>query len=195
MTCLNTEKMARLFIAFPISDAIQRKYAALQERGREQLASMRWSRADPLHLTLLFLGETPQSDQRKVEAIIRACAASIPPFMVEISTLGLFPHVRAPRILWVGISEEAPMMALQKMLAEQIGALGFPIEKRPFRPHLTLGRIKKGMAAHRLADWMKQEEGIHFGKCCINEVILMESQLGPEGPCYLPRLTTPLGRG
>ena len=187
--------MARLFIALPVLDAIQKKCAALQKRGREQLIPIRWSRPAQIHLTLFFLGETSPSDQSKVEAILRACAAKTLPFTLDVSTLGLFPNARAPRILWVGVSEETPMIVLQKMLTEKIGALGFPIERRPFRPHLTLGRIKKGLQAHRLADWMKAEEEVYFGKCRIKEVVLMESQLGPEGVSYLPRMTALLGRG
>ncbi|MFQ5949705.1 MAG: RNA 2',3'-cyclic phosphodiesterase, partial [Nitrospiria bacterium] len=188
-----TLKSARLFIALPLSKEIRRGCAMLQERGRNLIASVRWSDPEKLHLTLLFLGQIEWSVQLQIKEIIQGVANSFPPFSVDISGLGAFPKRRSPRVIWIGISEAPLLMTIQQKFVTSIASLGIPIETRPYRPHLTLGRIKKeGGATGPLTDWLMQEEGVALGRCEVKEIMLMESQLRPEGPLHKCLLAAPL---
>ncbi|MFQ5597486.1 MAG: RNA 2',3'-cyclic phosphodiesterase [Nitrospiria bacterium] len=185
----------RLFIAFPISETIRKRYRELQDRGRKQAVSIRWCRPEQCHLTLLFLGEIKASDLGAIEEILRSTVAQFTPFTVTITGLGLFPKPKAPRVLWLGVSEEASLMRLQQSLADAIGRLGLPLERRSFRPHLTLARIRGKIepVPGALFRWMKQEADVNIGPCKMESLILVQSRLSPQGASYQTLLTLPLG--
>ncbi len=129
-----------------------------------------------------------------MKEVVQDIASHIPPFSVDFSHLGAFPEQKAPKVIWVGVSEPPLLMTMQKKLKNAVAALGIPLETRPYRPHLTLGRIRKGGgdAVDRLAHWIKQHEELKLGQCEMKEVMLMESQLKPEGPLYKCLLAAPL---
>lgn len=185
----------RLFVAVPFSETILERCRALQGRGQTRDVAIRWCPPEQLHLTLLFLGEIKRSDQVEIERILLETATKFSPFTLRISGLGLFPKPKKPRVLWAGISQEPSLMNLQKMLVEKIGGLGIPLEKRPYRPHLTLARIsgKVGRSFAPLIGWMHEEKGVEIGSAKIEEVVLMESRLKPQGTQYSTLQRAPLG--
>lgn len=186
-------KTARLFIALPISREIREKCAAIQDHGRKQVASVRWGDPDQLHLTLLFLGQLELPQDLQVKEVIQEIANNFPPFSVDIARLGAFPERQSPKVIWIGVSESPLLMAMQKKLKNGVAALGIPLETRPYRPHLTLGRNRKeGGSTDHLTHWMMQQEELQLGECEMKEVILMESHLKPEGPLYKCLLAVPL---
>lgn len=112
--------------------------APIEERA---VGQPRWVRVDGLHLTLRFLGATPDDRQRDVATAIAAAARGVSPFGVVLSGGGAFPNPARPRVLWIGIAEGAPELAqLARRLEERLKPLGWPPEGRPFEPHLTLAR-------------------------------------------------------
>lgn len=185
----------RLFIALPVSEAIREGCRALQDKGREQGLSMRWCRPEQMHLTLVFLGKIDASRLNALEHMLRSIMARTASFGLEISGLGIFPKSGKPRVLWAGISEEQALMRLQGILSEEVGKLGIPVEKRPYRPHLTLARPgrRTRLSASTLLAWVRQNEHLKLGSCAMEKIILMESRLKAEGAEYHPVLTLPFG--
>ena len=138
---------SRLFVAVPAADEVRAAVGKLMEevaggpiteRGPGQ---PRWVRVDDLHLTLRFLGATPDEQQADIAAALATAAAETAPFRVVLSGGGAFPSAHAPRVLWIGIAEGSDdLTGLVQHLNRELGPLGFPAETRPFTPHLTLAR-------------------------------------------------------
>jgi len=138
---------SRLFIAVPAADEVRAAVGKLMEevaggpiseRGPGQ---PRWVRVDDLHLTLRFLGATPDERQAEIASALATAAAGVAPFRIVLSGGGAFPNASAPRVLWIGIAEGTDHLAgLVGRLNGALAPLGWPVETRPFTPHLTLAR-------------------------------------------------------
>jgi RNA 2',3'-cyclic 3'-phosphodiesterase len=101
----------------------------------------RWVRVDGLHVTLRFLGATPDDRQSPLGEALLAAVRGVAPFEVVLSGGGAFPNPTRPRVLWIGIAEGAAQVeALVRRLDVELQPLGWPPEGRPFAPHLTLAR-------------------------------------------------------
>jgi RNA 2',3'-cyclic 3'-phosphodiesterase len=154
---------SRLFVAVPVADDVRAAIGRLMEEVAgapiEERApgQPRWVRVDGLHVTLRFLGATPDDRQPALAGALAASARGVAPFRVALSGGGAFPNMSRPRVLWVGISEgEAQLVDLSARLDTQLGPLGWPPQGRAFEPHLTLARTDgvagAGETARRLAD-------------------------------------------
>jgi 2'-5' RNA ligase len=134
------------------------------------------------HLTLLFLGRVPEDD---VPALVEAAApavAATPPLSLRLAGGGRFGSVRRPQVAWAGLDGDVePLVQLAKRLATAARRLRLPVEDRPFRPHLTLGRWRPGHPADgTLTDRLAGYRGAPWP---VTEVRLWESHLGPK-PTY-----------
>jgi 2'-5' RNA ligase len=114
-------------------------------------------------------------------------------FVLSIRDLGAFPNARRPRVIWVGCEAVSPLELLQHRVEREMNELGFALEKRPFRPHLTLGRVKRDA---RSGDF-RGIEGL-LGKLAVQEQVevvsvdLMQSELSRTGAVYSVRSAVPL---
>ena len=138
---------SRLFVAIPVADDVRDALGSLMEAvagasiEERAFGQPRWVRVDGLHLTLRFLGATPDERQTELAAALSAAAQGVAPFPVALSGGGAFPNPLRPRVLWVGIGEGASQLAeLAGRLDEQLRHLGWPPDGRPFAAHLTLAR-------------------------------------------------------
>jgi 2'-5' RNA ligase len=138
---------SRLFVAVPVADEIRRAVGELMEAvagapiDERAFGQPRWVRVDGLHLTLRFLGATPDERQPELATALAAAAQGVAPFPVVLSGGGSFPNPYRPRVLWIGIEEgEAQLADLARRLDDQLAPLGWPREGRPFAAHLTLAR-------------------------------------------------------
>jgi len=136
-----------LFVAVPVADDVRAAVGALMTDvagapiHERAFGQPRWVRVDGLHLTLRFLGATPDVRQPALAAAIETAARGTAPFRVTLSGGGAFPDSSRPRVLWIGISEGAAELAnLARVLDGGLQSLGWAPESRPFAPHLTLAR-------------------------------------------------------
>ncbi len=154
---------SRLFVAVPVADDVRASVGELMEAVaggpiEERLPGQpRWVRVDGLHLTVRFLGATPDERQPELSAALAATTRDVAPFRVVLTGGGAFPNPVRPRVLWIGIGEGADQLAnLARRLDEELRPLGWPPEGRPFEPHLTLARTDgvpgADERARRLAD-------------------------------------------
>jgi 2'-5' RNA ligase len=138
---------SRLFIAVPVADDVRQAVGRLMvevagrpidERGFGQ---PRWVRAEGLHLTLRFLGATPDGRQADLRGAMAAACRDVAPFAATLAGAGAFPGPQRPRVLWLGMSAgAAELEALSGSLDGVLAPLGWPPEERPFRAHLTIAR-------------------------------------------------------
>ena len=136
----------RTFIAIELDEELKADLQRVQDRLREQVAprSVRWVRPEAIHLTLKFLGDTPAGEGGGSQGCACQAAAQVSPFRFTVGGLGCFPNTRRPRVVWVGLQEPTGALArLRDAVEAQVAPLGFPTETRPFRPHLTLGRVQR----------------------------------------------------
>src|SRR5262245_24510458 len=154
----------RAFIAVPVDAHVINQIAELQQVLREKLSpdSVRWVRPEQLHLTLRFFGNIPSNRLPDIEAATRTACAATAEFELAAQGVACFPDTRAPRVVWVGISGGEQMVQLQRAVIVHTRAFGAPPEERPFRPHLTIGRIKQPrrelneLLAARAANWVQK---------------------------------------
>ena len=159
------------------------------------LAGLRWVRPDGIHLTLKFLGETPEDEQAAIERAISRAVTDIAPFEVELGKLGCFGSHRSPRVLWVDVEGDiASLGRLQVNVERELAALGYPPDGRAFSAHLTLARVPPERAAQVAA---ALEAAISAavaptGVIPVDEVALMRSDLRPNGAVYTQLFAAPL---
>lgn len=185
---------ARVFLAVDPSPGTLRRLAQVQEAVKGLTGRLGWKvsypKRDKLHLTLKFLGDV---ELGRVDALIGALAeiGSTDRFEICFEGLGAFPSRSRPRILWVGVGQGAEEL---KSLAEQVdrccGAVGFPTEDHEFKPHLTLGRVRRApRSASFVVDNVSPKEA---GSSLVTEVTLYRSELGPGGSTYTALARIPL---
>jgi 2'-5' RNA ligase len=136
----------RAFIAIPLPHPLLDKLAHLQQQLGEQVPprSVRWVRAEGIHLTLKFLGDTSTEKLPDIKQALAAVARHAPTCTSTVEGLGCFPNPRRPRVVWVGVQEPTGWLeVLQDAVEETMTHFGYEREKRSFKPHLTLGRVHR----------------------------------------------------
>ena len=180
--------MARLrtFIAVEIDRAVRDKALALQETLARAGTDVKWVEPANLHLTLLFLGEVVDRVVPDVCRRVAAVASRHAPFTMSLESAGAFPTPRRPKTLWVGVGEGLQeLVALHDDLEEPLLDLGcYRREDRRYTPHLTLGRVKGDRPDDALATALARQSGWKGGKVPVREVLVLSSQLRPDGPEY-----------
>ena len=181
----------RLFAALPIAEPARSEIAKLLTRLREPGWPLRLVHDHGLHLTMKFFGEVPSGRLEVIEEAVRAAAPGTGAIHLQLGDIGAFPSGRRPRIIWVGLDAPPGLELLQDRLERRADAIGFPPEGTPFRPHVTLARVREG---HRLpAGALESLEGQYQPVAFLaSELVLYESLPGRGGPRYEPRLTLEL---
>ena len=184
--------MIRAFIGVQFAPEVRARISQAIAQLAAEISGIRWVREENFHFTLKFLGliEEPQ-----IEPINNALAQAIHPFRrftISAKCLGVFPDIKRPRVLWVGL-EGNDMPALAKSVESVLEPVGFPRENRIFRPHLTLGRWRQPMGSQQeLEGKLKRWKNFEFGESAVNEVVLFQSILKPNGAVYRPIRAVPL---
>lgn len=180
-----------------VLDALEEVQARLC-RGEGGRAG-RWVKRHNIHLTLKFLGQVPSE---QLEAVYRAVAQACegrPPFVLTVTDLHCLPDLRRPRVICVGVQEETgELVRLHEAVERELGQLGFPAERRRFRPHLTLGRVRKQAARQQVATLAKSVAAYEVSdrvQMRVDGVSVVRSELTPEGPLYTRLFEAPLGEG
>jgi len=184
----------RIFLAISLPPEVLANIELLQNRLKRSLqGDIRWVRPAGIHLTLKFFGEVTPEAVEKITAVVAGPAAATAPFVLEARGLGAFPDMNRPRVIWLGVAgETGALLSLQRNLEQALSGAGFPREERPFRAHLTLGRVKvpKGILGLARAVETGGDEGA--GKIPVGEVTLFESELTPRGAIYTRLAAFPL---
>ncbi len=173
----------RLFIAIEIPENIRTGFASLLKEFRAIVPQGKWVRAENLHVTLKFLGETEPAKVEALQNVLTAIQSS-EPASLEFRGLGFFPNDKRPRVFWAGMEASANLKSLASDIDQAAHRLGFPLEERPFTPHLTLARFPLPGIPPKLLQAMKEKSGQPFGSLRTREFHLIESKLKPTGAEY-----------
>ena len=181
----------RLFIGIPLPDSAGAEVARVLRQLRSREWPVRWVSEQGLHLTIKFFGETSGDRVEAIVEMLNFATEGLRPLTLTLSSAGVFPPGRQPRIIHFAIDADPALELLQDRVERGGERLGFQPEGRPFRPHLTMGRIREG---HRLPDgWQSELERIPSGESFLGDrVVLYESELTPTGPSYAVRHTVVL---
>lgn len=184
-----SEKQVRMFVAIALPEdvraALGQVTAALAAQSPPR--AVRWVKPELMHVTLRFLGDTAVSLLPTITAELDRVTAQHQRFNLTVTGLGCFPNRKRPRVIWAGLQGGvAQAQALAAAVNVMLSPLGWEKEERPFRPHLTLGRVNDGRSLSGI-DWGMEIAGMEVG---VTAVHLIESQLRPSGPVYTVRHTS-----
>lgn len=187
----------RAFVAIELPAHVRETLAGLAKSlESEKIEGLRTVRPDAIHLTLKFLGDVPASRTAPIEAALRGAVEGQSGFALELSGVGVFPERGAPRVLWVGLAGDlAGLATLHARVEEALESLGFPAERRPFHPHLTVARIRdRAPSADRLQarDALSSADIGRTGPIRVEAVSLMQSILRRQGAEYRKLASVPL---
>ena len=175
----------RSFVAIEIDAAIKAKLADAQQALAEAGGVVRWSKPENLHITLKFLGDIDVANVGAACKIVENVAAAHEAFEIEVAGLGAFPNTRRPRVVFAHVDDPSGTLAkLAKAFEREMTAVGVKREKRPFRSHLTIGRVKSPRAASGLAAAIADYADESFGSQTVSEIVLVRSDLRPDGAVY-----------
>ena len=192
----------RLFVALDLPAGAKAALAAAERQLQGLLpAGVRWVNPEGIHLTLKFLGATEAGRVDALLAALRAAAAAGDqlPFPLHLDGLGVFPNRREPRVIWAGVGGDLDSLdKAQRRVEQAMARLGFPEESRAFRPHLTLGRVRDGVAPadrRQIGDIMASQAAALSPEYAwqAGEIHLIRSNLTPQGAVYTPLGSASLG--
>ena len=184
----------RSFIAVEVPQSLRAKLEEVQRELKRADADVRWVRPESIHLTLKFLGSVTGEELEKLAGGIAPIISSWVPFEVRLHGLGCFPSSRNPRVVWVGMEQgSAEASSLQKAVENRAAEVGFAPETRPFKPHLTLGRVRSSRGKVSLAQAVENHRDVEIGGFWVDEVYLFKSELKPSGAVYTKLHTFPMG--
>lgn len=177
----------RLFFAAEFGPPLRQAVSDAIARARIPNPPWRWVAGENIHVTLKFLGETPEEVVPELVEVVSGACAGTAPFDIVVGGLGGFPNLHKPRVLFYEVTMGARELvalagAIDTALFEQ---LGIPKEDRPFKAHATVARVKSAIAPD-LAARLAKAPPVERGSQKIEKVTLMESELRPQGALYRP---------
>ncbi len=195
MTAPESEHL-RLFVACEVPDNVKQAIGEVIDTLRSRSGTaVRWIRPEGVHVTLKFLGEVPIKQLPAIKLAVQEATVGHSPFELEFSSIGTFGGREGLRIMWVGIAGDVLRLeALVRAVNAALAVVGFEPERRPFRPHLTLGRVRDEISTRQRA-----EIEVAVGKMDVPpsgwrtpQVSLMRSRLTTQGAFYDVIATFPL---
>ena len=175
----------RSFFAIGVDEAARRA-AVLRIRALGECPggdAVRWVAPENLHVTLRFMGDVERSALPELAEAVRRATASVPGFTLRLGGVRIFPSRRRPVAVTLDLEPEAPLRDLAGAIERGVRAAGFAAEKRPFRSHLTLGRVRRGKRS-AFPEPSEEFEAPLDVACEIERAGLFRSEFSPEGARY-----------
>lgn len=175
----------RTFVAFELSEDVRQRISKFLFQLRELEGRVKWVAPDHVHLTLKFLGEIEEEKIQPIMNTLSGIAERFEPFEVMVKGTGVFPDIKNPRVIWVGVIDQSGNLErIHRSIDQGMHTYGIPMEQRRFVPHITLGRVKDKAKVDRLLRTIEERKSEEFGQWMIKALTLFKSQLRPEGPIY-----------
>jgi 2'-5' RNA ligase len=174
----------RSFLAFDIeNEAVRKRLVTAQQLLVQTGADLKLVEPQNIHMTIRFLGDIIPNMVEKVFEEMKK--VQFVPFNAQITGLGVFPDLRYPRVVWVGITEGADQLkSVFSQLEPRLRSLGFTPDLKGFSPHLTIARVKSGKNKAQLAEFVTKNVGYDFGTVKAECLRLKKSDLTPRGANY-----------
>lgn len=185
----------RAFIAIEmpllVAEAVRKIQAELKHDG----LYLRWVRPENVHLTLRFLGDISISNVPAIQEAMKRSALHREPFFLRISGLGVFPGLKHPKVMWLGLKGQTDQLeALYRNLSTCLAEQGIPLEQRPFKGHLTIGRVKGALDSEALKAALLRRASFQTDDFPAESIRLFKSDLRPQGAVYTPLMQIKMGK-
>lgn len=176
----------RLFLAINLAATVRREVINATAPLRAAAPAVSWADETKLHLTLKFLGEQPDAVVEPLRQGMDAVTRTHRQFRMRLGGIGAFPNFRRARVVWMGIAADPRLELLHHDLEVACEQLGFEVEGRPFRPHLTLARVRDNVDVEVLRELSRAGKRSSFAaESDVQSVDLMRSELhGAAGSRY-----------
>ena len=186
--------MIRSFLAFELPGEMKEIVKSVHADLVKTALDVKWVRPGNVHITVVFLGNVGTQDLALLGREVSKVCSKYGMFEVELKGMGIFGGLRSPRVLWIGLGGDLERMGFfRDAISKRVTRFGIKQEKRPFRPHLTLGRFRKGAKGGQiLKDILKRYEGLTSERHMLRELTLFRSDLRPEGAQYTKIESWPL---
>jgi 2'-5' RNA ligase len=175
----------RTFIAFDLPREALSCVKRIQTELKAHKFKVRWAAWTNIHLTLKFLGEIAAQEVGPIARELTGLAAAWEPIEFAVQGLGVFPGIRRPRVIWVGLGGATDKLRhFQEGLESKLHSLGHPKEKRRFKAHLTIGRSKGRIEANKLLKALEECSNFEAVPFTAARLVLYRSDLKPGGAVY-----------
>jgi len=186
----------RLFLAINLAPEVRRELSAATAPLRDSAPELAWVREPLVHLTLKFLGEQPAERIDDIQASLARVASMHRELLMTLGGIGAFPNFRRARVVWIGVGQDPRLELLHHDIELAYEALGFEVEGRPFRPHLTLARVKQPLAEERARVLSRQAKRTDYRTdFIVRSIDLVRSDLSADGPAYTTLVSAALRSG
>ena len=187
-------KVIRSFLAFELPGEMKEIVKRVHAELTKSALDVKWMRPGNVHLTVVFLGNVSTQDLAPLGTEVSKVCSKYGRFEVELKGMGIFGGLRSPRVLWIGLGGDLERMGFfRDAISKRLRRFGIRQEKRPFRPHLTLGRFRKGAKGGlHLKDILDRYVGLTSPRQPLRELTLFRSDLRPEGAHYTKIESWPL---
>lgn len=176
----------RIFTAIDISDEAREKISDYIESLRRQFPDLRvgWDKPEKLHLTLKFFGDVDEIGLENIEKAVENTVLQMSDFDLLLHLTGVFPNVRNAKILWIGLEDKTNLLkSANTILENECAKFGFTKEKRKFKPHLTVARLREPHKSKKLAETHLKNE-FPLIEFTAKSIVIYESTLLPSGSIY-----------
>ncbi|MCP4681954.1 MAG: RNA 2',3'-cyclic phosphodiesterase [Desulfobacterales bacterium] len=176
----------RSFLAFKLPGDIKDMVSRISREVRRYSLDVRWVNVDNIHLTMVFMGNVRTERLEGIEKAAKKACRRYGPFEIHLKDVGFFGGKRNPRVLWIGMGGDLKRLSkFRGALHRHLKPFGVKEEKRPFRPHLTIGRFRKGARSNvDLDEITAKYQGLDSPVCPLEELVLFKSELKPGGAVY-----------
>lgn len=185
----------RAFLAVDLDDSILDALGEVRGQLDDPAAKIKWVARDNQHVTMQFLGDVADDAIGEICKVAGQAAGRIEPFDFEVKGVTCVPpSPRQLRMIWAMIADGSGGLArLHDELSSKLTSLGFEPEKRAFKPHLTLARIKHIGDDNMMRQAAEAYASAEFGLQRATELVAYSSKLAPDGPIYTALAHMPLG--
>ena len=188
-----SEKLIRTFLSIPVPSMVKSKKQMLYSTLEQSPAKINWVKDEQLHITIKFIGHTPENLFDEIKSLVIKVVSSIRPFKITINNTGCFPVPERPRILWLGVDGDLKSMKnLYLNIEKQMETIGFSLNDGEYFPHVTLARIKYPQKfTPDISTFLNSSyDPIDFK---VDRVQFLSSELLPAGTLYTLLGSFPLG--
>lgn len=178
--------MKRIFIALKVNP--EETFLTMISSFKSVLLNenIKWINPGNIHITLAFLGNTEEKLIKGISSMLEKVCENSGNFELTIRGTGVFRNINDPRIIWTNIDNSENLLKLADRIFNGLANMNIKLEDKPFKPHITIGRIKHLNNKETFKNLTEQYQNTVLQRLHINEVTLYESILLPPGPKYIP---------
>lgn len=175
----------RSFLAFELPPDIRSVVSRVSKEVRASRMDVKWVNVENIHLTIVFLGSVEEEIIHRMAGHIEKTCREYSSFDVRLEGMGLFPDIRRPRVIWLGLGGSIDRMSrFRDDIQEGLEPFGIKKEDRAFKPHITLGRFRNPGNHPGLREITDGYRNISSPVCHVDELVLFKSELRPSGAGY-----------